>query len=351
MKTTTYRVCTLCEATCGIAVDVEEGRVTRVAGDPADPFSRGYICPKAYGMKAIQEDPDRLRKPLVRDPGGGSFREATWEEALDFAITGLNRVRQSHGNDSVATYAGNPNAHSLHAMIYGPVLTKALQTKHRYSASSADQLPKMVSCGLMFGGALTVPIPDLDRTQYLLVLGANPLVSNGSLMTAPDVKSRLRGIRERGGKVVVVDPRRTETCAEADEHVAIRPGADAAFLLALVNVVLSGGGAKLGRLADSTLGLSDVERVVAAFTPKRVSGFSGIPEDTIVRVAREFAEAKAAACYGRIGTTCQEFGTLTSWAVDVLNLVTGNLDREGGVMFPEPAANRGGNRESVPGPG
>ncbi|MCA9632328.1 MAG: molybdopterin-dependent oxidoreductase [Myxococcales bacterium] len=347
---TTYRVCTLCEATCGIAVDVQDGKVTKIAGDASDPFSRGYICPKAFGMKGLQEDPDRLRTPLIKNTDG-TFRVAGWDEAIDFALSGLNRVRQQYGNDSLATYAGNPNAHSLHAMIYGPVLTKALQTKHRYSASSADQLPKMISCGLMFGGGLTVPIPDLDKTKYLLMLGANPMVSNGSLMTAPGIKHRLRAIRERGGKVVVVDPRRTETCAEAHEHLPIRPGTDAAFVLALVNVVLQDGAAQFERLAGVTLGLSEVTQAIGAFTPAKVSAFCGIPEAVIVRVAREFAAADCAACYGRIGTTCQEFGTLASWAIDVLNIVTGNLDREGGVMFPLPAAARGGNRLDTDGPG
>ncbi|MEZ4376534.1 MAG: molybdopterin-dependent oxidoreductase, partial [Polyangiaceae bacterium] len=351
MKTTTHRVCTLCEATCGIAVEVEDGQVTRVTGDRHDPFSRGYICPKAYGMKALQDDPDRLRSPLIRDRATGEFREVNWQEAIDYAVEGLSRIRAEHGGDALATYAGNPNAHSLHAMIYGPVLTKALGTKHRYSASSADQLPKMVSCSLLFGGGLTVPIPDLDRTDYLLMLGANPVVSGGSLMTAPDAKGRIAAIRERGGKVVIVDPRRTESAAIADEHVFIRPGDDAFLLLAMCNAILESRGAELRGLAGHVQGLESAQAALVAFTPERVARRINIPRETIERLAAEFAGASSAACYGRIGTTCQTFGTLTSWAIDLLNLITGNLDRPGGVMFPLPAANRGGNKLDLPGPG
>ncbi|MCA9645602.1 MAG: molybdopterin-dependent oxidoreductase [Myxococcales bacterium] len=342
-------MCTLCEATCGISVESEGTKVTRVAGDSADPFSAGYICPKAFGMKALQDDPDRLRTPLIRG-ANGSFREASWEEALDVAIEGLDSVRKRYGDDSVGTYAGNPNAHSLHAMIYGPVLTRALRTKQRYSASSIDQLPKMVSCALLFGGGLSVPIPDLDRTEYLLVLGANPLVSNGSLMTAPNAKARLQGIRERG-KVVVVDPRRSETARAASEHLAIRPGTDAFFLLALVNALVEIGLIDFGHLEPWLDGWSDVKQAISGFTPEAVAERTSIPAETIRRIAKEFASSGSAACYGRIGTTCQELGTLASWAVDLLNIVTGNLDRPGGVMFPEPAAMRGGNQLKVAGPG
>lgn len=351
MSKTTFRVCTLCEATCGIAVETEGTKVVRVTGDADDPFSRGYICPKAYGMKALQDDPDRLRAPRIRPNKGAALQEVGWDEALEFAVDGLNKLRAEYGNDAVGVYAGNPSAHSLHSMIYGPVLTKALATKHRYSASSADQLPKMVSSSLLFGGGLSVPIPDLDRTEYLLILGANPVVSGGSLMTAPDAKGRIRGVRERGGKVIVVDPRRTETAEVADEHLFIRPGQDAYLLLALVHLVFDLGLADLGRLGEWTLGLEELKRAVREFTPALASRRTGIPEDTIRRVGREFAQSGRAVCYGRIGTTCQELGTLASWAVDVLNLVTGNLDREGGAMFPEPAANRGGNKLSLPGPG
>jgi anaerobic selenocysteine-containing dehydrogenase len=333
----TYGTCPFCEATCGIAIDLgEEGGVAGIRGDEDDPFSRGYICPKAYGLKALTEDPDRLRRPLKRS--GRDFVEVSWDEALAETIDRLNQVRQRHGNDSVAVYLGNPSAHNLDAMLYIPVLLRALGTRQRYSASSADQLPKMVSAGLMFGRGLAVPIPDLDRTTHLLLLGGNPLVSNGSLMTAPDVKRRLEEIQRRGGKVIAIDPRRSETAEKANEHHFIRPGTDALFLLALVEALFADGRVKLGAADGRVRGLEEVRELAARFPAERVAERCGIPAATIRRLAREHADAPAAACYGRIGTTCQEFGTLASWAVDLVNVLTGNLDRAGGAMFTSPAA-------------
>jgi anaerobic selenocysteine-containing dehydrogenase len=341
MTTTAYRICTLCEATCGVAVELDDDRVRTIRGDKEDPFSRGFICPKAYGLKALEEDPDRLQRPLRRTAGG--FSEIGWDEAFDEAIDRLLEIRERHGSDAVATYLGNPVAHSLHAMLYGPVLQKALGTKQRYSASSVDQLPKMVSSGLMFGGGLLVPVPDVDRTDHLLVLGANPLVSNGSLMTAPDMPGRLRALRERGGKLVVIDPRRSETARVADEHHFIRPGTDALLLLSMVHVLFEEGLVRLGRAEGLVRGLDAVQAIAKRFAPEAVAARTGIDAPTIRRLAREHAAADRAACYGRIGTTCQQFGTLSSWAVDLVNILTGNLDRPGGALFTKPAANRGGN--------
>lgn len=339
---TVHRICTLCEATCGVNVHVEGGQVLRIEGDRDDPFSRGFVCPKVWGMKALHDDPDRLRRPLRRTDLG--FVEIGWDEAFRLAIEGLSRVRTQHGSDAIATYLGNPSAHSLHAMVYGPVLQRALGTKQRYSASSADQLPKMLSAAAMFGGGLTIPVPDLDRTSYLLVLGANPAVSNGSLMTAPDVPRRLREVRARGGRVVVIDPRRTETAELADEHHFIRPGTDAWALLALVHVLFAEGRVRLGAAEGLVDGLASVEALAARFTPERAERATGIPAEVLRKIARELSDAPSAACYGRIGTTCQRFGTLASWAVDLVNVLTGNLDRPGGAMFTTPAANRGGSR-------
>jgi anaerobic selenocysteine-containing dehydrogenase len=337
-----FRICTLCEATCGIRVTVDDGVITSIRGDADDPFSRGYICPKAYGLKALEEDPDRLRQPVKRTDDG--FVPISWDEAFQLALDGLTDVRTDHGTNAVGAYLGNPSAHSLHAMLYGPVLLRAIGTRQVFSASSADQLPKMVSAGLMFGGGLTVPVPDLDRTDYLMILGGNPVVSNGSLMTAPDAKGRIKAITARGGKVVVIDPRRTETADIASEHHFIRPGSDAAFLLALCHEIVVGDLGDLGAAADHIKGRADVEKIVRRYTPERVAGYVGIDADTIRRLARELCAASSAACYGRIGTTCQQFGTLASWAVDLVNILSGNLDREGGAMFANPAAARGANR-------
>ena len=345
--TRTYRTCPLCEATCGLAIDLggDDGREVRgVRGDEADPFSRGYLCPKAYGLKALHEDPDRLRMPLVRGTDG-ELHEASWDDAFAVTLERLGAIKAKHGADAIAVYLGNPSAHSLDAMIYGQVFLRTLGSKQRYSASSADQLPKMVTAALMFGGALTIPVPDLDRTQHLLVLGANPLASNGSLMTAPDVKGRLDQIRARGGTIVVVDPRRTESAERADEHVAIRPGGDAAFLLAIVHVLFAEGLVRLGACEGRVRGLDEVKAIAARFAPERVAARTGIDAAIIRRLARAHAAAPAAACYGRIGTTCQEFGTLASWAVDLVNVLTGNLDRAGGAMFTTPAAMTGRNRK------
>jgi anaerobic selenocysteine-containing dehydrogenase len=334
---TVFRTCPLCEAHCGVAVELEgqEGPVRTVRGDPEDSLSRGYLCPKAYGLKGLQEDPDRLRRPLVRQ--GSGFREAGFEEALELAARRLREVRDARGADAIATYLGNPNAHDYGSSLYVPAFLRALGTRWRFSATSVDQLPKMMSSCLLFGAPLAIPIADIDRTDFLLVLGANPLVSNGSLMTAPDFPGRLRRLRERGGRLVVVDPRRSETAAVADEHVFLRPGTDAHFLFALVHVLFAEGSVRLGRLAEFTSGVERVGELARAFSPEAVAQATGVAPERIRRLARDFACAERAACYGRIGTCTQEFGALASWLVDVLNVLTGNLDRPGGAMFPRPA--------------
>lgn len=335
--TTTHRTCPLCEAHCGITIETTtRGEVVSIRGDELDPHSRGYLCPKAHGLKGLHEDPDRLRRPLVREDG--ELREVGWDVALAKAAAGLARVRDSHGGDALATYVGNPTAHDLGSLLYLPLFARALGSKWLFSAASCDQIPKNLACNEMFGADYIIPVPDVDRTDHLLVLGANPAVSNGSLLTAPDLRRRLKAIRDRGGKIVVIDPRRTETAALADEHHFIRPGSDAGFLLAIVHVLFAEKLASPGRLADHTHGLNEVEMRVAAFSPERVASFTGLRAELIRRLAREFAAAPTAACYGRLGTCTQRFGTLTSWAVDVLNVVSGNLDRVGGSMFAHSAA-------------
>ncbi len=348
---TIHRICPLCEATCGLAVTVRGQQVEDIRGDALDPFSRGYICPKAHGLKGLEEDPDRLTRPLRRR--GNDFEEISWDEAYAEAIERLSALRNKYGADAIGTYVGNPAAHSLAAMVYGPVLQRALRTKNRFSASSADQLPKMISAGLMFGAGLLIPVPDLDRTDYLLVLGGNPRVSNGSLMTAPDMPGRLDAILARGGKVVVIDPRRSETAAKASEHVFIRPGSDAAFLFALLHVLFAEGKVRLGRAEGLVKHVDEIRELVTRFSPERVAAFTGIAPEVTRRIARELSCAKTAACYGRIGTTCQRFGSLASWAIDLVNVLSGNLDSEGGAMFTRPAASRGGNRKdgALGGPG
>jgi anaerobic selenocysteine-containing dehydrogenase len=343
-----YRTCPFCEATCGLEVETEGGTVVSVRGDTDDVFSHGFICPKAYGIKQLPEDPDRLTTPLVRREG--ELVQASWDEAFEEIDRRLYPIIERHGPNSVAVYIGNPNAHNLSALLYGPAWLRALGTRNIYTASTVDQMPKQVSSGLMFGTMLSIPIPDVDRCEHLLLLGANPLVSNGSLLTAPDMRGRLRRIRERGGRVVVVDPRRTRTAEAADEHHFIRPGTDALLLAAMACTLVEEGVDAPRRLVEISNGLERVRELVRAFPPEAVAAACGIPAGEIRRMARELAAADRAAVYARIGTCTQEFGTLSSWLVDVLNVLTGNLDREGGAMFTRAAAGQR-NSSGTPGSG
>jgi anaerobic selenocysteine-containing dehydrogenase len=331
------RTCPLCEATCGLQLKLDGDEIVSVRGDADDVFSKGFVCPKGAALKELHSDPDRIRTPLIRQRDG-SFAPATWDEAFAEIDRRLSPIIAEDRN-AVGVYLGNPNAHLLANMLYGPVLLRALGTKARFSASTVDQFPKQMASALMFGTATTVPVPDIDRTMHMLVLGANPLASNGSLMTAPGMRDRLRALRKRGGKLIVVDPRRSRTAEEADEHHFIRPGTDALLLFALVHVLfdedLAQPGERIAALCDGT---EDVHELSEPFTPEAVAPVCGIPAPEIRRMARELATAPAAAVYGRIGTCTQEFGTLASWLVDVLNVLTGNLDREGGAMFPLGAA-------------
>ena len=345
---TAYRTCPLCEATCGLELTLEDGNVTAIRGDVDDVFSRGFICPKGVALKALHEDPNRVRTPLIRTAAG--FEEVSWDDAFAEIDRRLRPLLEEHGRDAVGIYLGNPNAHNLDSLIYGRVFTKALGTRNVFSATTVDQMPKHVSAGLMFGGALSIPIPDVDRTDHLLLLGANPLASNGSLLTAPDMRGRLRAIRERGGKVVVIDPRRSRTAEVADEHHFIRPGTDAHLLLGMLSVIVEEGLIDLGDVAAHVHGLEQVEQLARDFPPESASQACGIAAGEIRRMARELAGAERAAVYGRIGTCTQEFGTLASWLVDVLNVVTGNLDRPGGAMFTKAAAGAS-NARGAPGQG
>jgi anaerobic selenocysteine-containing dehydrogenase len=328
-------ICPLCEAACGIVVDVEDGRIRSIRGDADDPMSRGYVCPKAALLADLHADPDRLRTPLVRD--GSRWREAAWDEALDRAAYGLRQVRRRHGRDAVAVYYGNPVAHNLGLITHGLTFARALRTRNVYSASSSDQLPQMLVAFQMFGHLAQIPVPDLDRTDFLLVCGANPVVSNGSLMTAPDMRRRLEAIRARGGRVVVVDPRRTETAALADEHVPIRPGSDALLFAAMLHVVFAEGLARLDHLEGRARHVDELATFVRSFPPERVVRRTGVAAVTIRRLAVEFAAAGRAAGYGRVGLCTQRLGTLACWLLQALNLLTGHLDQVGGMMFTTPA--------------
>ncbi len=325
---------------CGVLVEVEDNRIRGVRGDRDDPFSRGYVCPKAAALADIHHDPDRIRKPLVR--AGSSWRETSWDEALDRAASGLAPVRRRHGRDAVALYYGNPVAHNLGLLTHGLAFRQALRTRNLYSASSTDQLPQMLAALRMFGHLALIPVPDVDRTDFFLVIGANPVVSNGSLMSAPDMRRRLAAIRGRGGRVVVVDPHRTETAAAADEHLAIRPGADALLLAAMLHVLVSEDRVRLGRLAGRVKRLDALAAFVRDLPPERVAPRTGLAACAIRRLAVAFAGAERAACYGRVGLCTQRYGTLAAWLQQALNLATGRLDEVGGMLLPTPAADAAG---------
>ncbi len=339
---TAYRTCPLCEAGCGLELTVQGDRVVRIRGDRDDVFSKGYLCPKGSTLKQLHEDPDRLRRPLVKRDG--VHVEVDWDEAWAVVADRLPAVIAEHGRESVGVYMGNPSAHNLSAMLYNRSLLQGLGSRRRFSASTVDQMPRHVASGYAFGSPVNIPVPDLDRTDYLVLLGANPFASNGSVCTAPDFPGRIDAIRERGGTVVVVDPRRTRTVEAADRWLAIRPGTDALLLAAVVNVLAAEGLADPGdHVRAHVTGVADVIAACAPFTPEAVAPATGIAADDIRRLARELASAPTAAVYGRMGTCSAglagtSFGTAASWLVDVVNTLTGNLDRPGGSMFATPVA-------------
>ncbi|MFG6205415.1 molybdopterin oxidoreductase family protein [Pseudomonas retamae] len=336
-KTLHHRACHLCEAICGLTIETTEtdGQVaiTSIRGDALDTFSRGHICPKAVALQDIQNDPDRLRQPMRRV--GSEWLPIGWDEAFALVASKLAAIQEHHGQNAVAVYQGNPSVHNYGLMTHSNYFLGLLKTRNRYSATSVDQLPHHLSSYLMYGHGLLLPIPDIDHTDFMLILGGNPLASNGSIMTVPDVEKRLKAIQTRGGKVVVVDPRRSETAAIADQHLFVRPGGDAALLFGVLNTLFSEGLTRDSHLPVD--GLDEVRAAVATFTAQAMSPLCAVPAEQIRQLARDFAAAPSAVCYGRMGVSTQAFGTLCHWLVQLINLVTGNLDRVGGALCTEPA--------------
>ena len=343
-----YRICPLCEACCGLEVKTDGAKVIGIRGAENDVFSHGYICPKGVSLKDLHEDPDRLRTPLVKRDG--VFCEASWDEAFAEIERRLLPIRRDKGPDSVGLTIGNPAAHKVSLLAYSQRLVRALGSRNVFTASTLDQMPKQLSAGLMFGHWLTIPLPDIERCDYLLILGANPMISNGSLWTVPDYRGKAKAMRARGGRIVVVDPRRSETAAAADEHLAIRPGGDALLLAGIAHTLFDEGLVKMGRLAEHVNGLDETRAALQPFAPEVTAAGCGIPAETQRRLARELAAAPRAAVYGRIGTCTTRFGTVNSWLVDLVNVLTGNLDREGGAMFARAAA-FAANTQGKPGSG
>ena len=337
---THHRVCHLCEAMCGLVIQTEGDKVTDVRGDKDDPLSRGHVCPKAVALQDIHEDPDRLRKPMKRirtAPGEYQHVEIEWSEALDLAADALASTIEKQGIDAIGAYFGNPAVHNYGMLTHQRNLFRHIRTRNRFSATSVDQLPHHLVSLWCFGHMLLHPIPDVDRTHYFLMLGANPLASNGSIWTVPDVCQRLKDLKSRGGKLVVVDPRRTETAELASEHLFIRPGSDAAFLLAMIHVLFRDDLVAPGPLGDFTDGLDEVAAAVSELSPDWAAPLTGIEADDIVRIAHELAKAEAGICYGRMGVSTQAYGALCQWAIQVINVATGHLDKPGGSLFTRPA--------------
>ncbi|PIB66120.1 molybdopterin oxidoreductase family protein [Pseudomonas sp. 2995-3] len=337
-KTLHHRACHLCEAICGLTLETTQAddgslAITSIKGDPLDAFSRGHICPKAVALQDIQNDPDRLHQPMLRV--GSDWQPIPWDEAFALVAERLAGIQARHGQNAVAVYQGNPSVHNYGLMTHSNYFLGLLKTRNRFSATSVDQLPHHLTSHLMYGHGLLLPIPDIDHTDFMLILGGNPLASNGSIMTVPDVEKRLKAIQARGGKVVVVDPRRSETAAIADQHVFVRPGGDAALLFGLLNTLLSENLTRDSHLPIA--GLEDVRQAIAGFTAEAMSRQCAVPAEQIRQLARDFAAADKAVCYGRMGVSTQAFGTLCHWLVQLINLVTGNLDRVGGALCTTPA--------------
>lgn len=336
IETTAYRTCPLCEACCGLEFKLRDQKVVSIRGHAADVFSHGYICPKGASLKDLHDDPDRLRQPLIKRDG--KFVTASWEEAFDEIERRLPAIRERDGADAVATIAGNPTVHKAGLLLYFARLAKVLGTRNLFSASTLDQMPKQLSAGLMFGHWFSIPVPDIERCDFLMILGANPMVSNGSLWTVPDFRGKAKAMRARGGQIVVIDPRRSETAQIADFHHFIRPATDVFLLLGLAHTFFDENMVRLGRLEPYVDGLESLRAALSPYAPERMAAHCGIEALVMRQLARRLAGAERAAVYGRIGTCTQEFGTLCSWLVDVLNILSGNLDREGGAMFPKAAA-------------
>ncbi|WP_374438154.1 molybdopterin oxidoreductase family protein [Pseudomonas panipatensis] len=332
-KTLHHRACHLCEAICGLTIETEEQRILSIKGDAQDSFSRGHICPKAVALQDIQHDPDRLRQPMRRV--GSEWQPIGWDEAFELVAARLADIRERHGSDAVAVYQGNPSVHNYGLMTHSNYFLGLLKTHNRYSATSVDQLPHHLVSLQMFGHGLLIPIPDIDHTDFMLILGGNPLASNGSIMTVPDVEKRLKAIQARGGKLVVVDPRRSETAAIADQHLFIRPGQDAALLLGMLDTLFREGLTRATHLPVD--GLEEVRAALQPFTVEAMAARCGVSADVIRQLARDFAAADKAVCYGRMGVSTQRFGTLCQWLVQLINLLTGNLDRVGGALCTSPA--------------
>jgi anaerobic selenocysteine-containing dehydrogenase len=332
---THYRACNLCEAICGLVITLDKNNeILEIRGDEKDPLSRGHICPKAIALKDVYSDPNRLKQPVKRTTTG--WETISWDQAYAEVVANIKSIQTKYGKNSIATYSGNPSVHNSGTLLTGPGLLKALGTQNRFSATSADQLPHHFVSWAMFGHHMTLPVPDIDRTDYFLIIGGNPMASNGSMMTVPNISHRLKNIQKRGGKVVVIDPRKTETSKVADEHIFIKPGTDAYFLLAIIHEILWDEHLGNKRFLHQE-GFYEFNETVQKYSPKVVATITGIAENNIKRIANEIISAKTAVVYGRMGVSTQEYGGICNWLINLINIFTNNFDKPGGAMFTDPA--------------
>ena len=330
-----YRTCNLCEAMCGLKITYKEKKVISIVGDKKDPLSKGYICRKSQALKDLYEDSDRLKTPIKRTENG--WEKISWTEAFDEVEYQIKKIQEKYGNDAVDTYQGNPNVHNLGSMLYGGPFLKSLKTKQKYSATSADQLPHHIASLKMFGHQMLIPIPDIERTDYLLILGANPGASNGSLLTAPGFSQKIKNIQKRGGEVINIDPRYTETSKISSNHFFINPGKDALLLLSLLYVIFEQGIDEKTHLSSHLKGLEEIKEIIKKYPPQKTAAIIGIDSLEIQKIAKNFMNSKTAVCYGRMGVSTQEFGGICQWLINVINIVTNNMDKAGGAMFTEAA--------------
>ncbi len=337
-----YRTCNLCEAMCGLKIEFSGQQIHSIKGDKQDPFSQGHICPKAVALQDLYTDKDRLTSPVQKTKNG--WQPISWQDAFDEIAKRIKRIQQEFGRDAVGVYQGNPNVHNLEALLYAPSFFRQLKTKNRYSATSVDQLPHHLAAMLMFGHPLMLPIPDIDRTEHMIVMGANPVVSNGSIMSSPNIKKRLKAIQQRGGKIITIDPRFTETSQIADQHLPIKPGSDAFLLMAMLHFLFEHDLVHCNGLEPHLDGLEQVKQMVADYHPDTVASLTGISSAEIGKMVTDFCQAKRAVLYARIGVSTHEFGSLVNWLVNLFNLLTGNLDSPGGAMFATAAVDLVGHK-------
>jgi len=332
---THYRACHLCEAICGLEIKTKDDEIVSIKGDKNDPISQGYICPKATAIADIHNDPDRLRKPVKKV--GNEWQEISWEEAIEMTAERLVSAQQTHGDNAVGFYAGNPGVHNYGNMTHGPVLRRAVKTRNNFSATSLDQLPHQLVAYAMYGHQFCVPIPDIDRTDLMVIFGGNPMASNGSLMTVPNIPKRFKELKKRGGQLIVVDPRYTETAEVADQHHFIKPATDAYVLLAMINTLFKEQWIRNTHLDDRLEGLGQVKAAVSDFTLELAEAQSGVAATTIKQLTKKLSQTERSVIYGRMGVSVQQFGALCQWAIQVINILIGATDRIGGALLTSPA--------------